>query len=185
MSFRTTAILLLVLAVMGGYVYNYVLNQPPPPRIPRPFVYQFDMLDIVKMDVSYKDQSVNLVFDETEGEWNFVDSSRGKADSLRINGIRLLLSGPGANRLLVTSNPTPAQLVDYGLDMPEIVGRIVLKDGQEHTVNLGLKTPDGRNYYVKNSSSDQVYLVDYTWGDEIVRFVTEPPLAKEPVTNSG
>lgn len=178
MSFRTTGVLLLVLSLLGGYVYNFVLHKPAPPAPPRPYVYQYDMLDIVQIDVKYQGQSVNIIWDESESTWRFTNPSRGEADNLRINGIRLLLSGPGANRVLVTSTPTPAQLIDYGLASPKIVAIIALKNGAVHTVLLGEKTPDGGNYYVKSEADNTVYLVDYTWGDEIARFVTEPPIKK-------
>jgi hypothetical protein len=90
------------------------------------------------------------------------------------------LSGPGANRVLVQESFTSAQLAEYGLVNPQIVATIALRNGVVHRVLLGDSTPDSRNYYTKNDNSDSIYLVDFTWGDELARFVTEPPTLKPP-----
>ncbi len=177
MSFKTTGILLFVLALMGGYVYTYVLNAPKPPSTPRPYVYQYDMEDIVRMDVTSAGSTVKVVYNEDSQEWRFEDASRGQVDQGRLNGIRLLLSGPGANRVLLTETPTPQQLAEYGFNNPQAVANLTLKDGSLHQVLLGDQTPDGKNYYIKNGDTGTVYLVDYTWGNEIKRFVSQPPIA--------
>ena len=185
MSFKTSGVLLLVLAVLGGYAYVSVFNKPPPLSEPRPYVYDYDMSDIFRMDVRYQDGTTNLVWDDEKAEWFFTDPSRGEVDGGRVNGIRLLLSGPGANRVLFRDAPTPTQLGEFGFDDPQIDVTIVLQNGTVHRVLVGDTTPDGQNYYTKNADSDTIYLVDYTWGDEIARFVTEPPIAKEKEGEDG
>lgn len=177
MSFRTTAFLLLILVGLGGYTYNYVLNKPKPPSVPRPFVYQYDMADIVSMELRHAGKTVSVYLDPKD-EWQFTDPAMGEVDAGRLNGIRLLLSGPGANRLLFSEAATPAQMADYGFNNPQVVANISLKDGKRHTVLLGDQTPDTKNYYTKNGDQDPIYLVDYTWGNELKRFVNEPPVKK-------
>jgi len=178
MSFKTTAFLLIVLLGLGGYVYNYVLNKPRPPSTPRPFVYQYEMTDINAMELRHDGKTTNVYLDPASDEWKFVDPEFGEVDAGRLNGIRLLLSGPGAYRVLFTEAPTAGQLAEYGFNNPSVVANIALKDGRRHQVILGDQTPDGRNYYTKNGDSDTIYLVDYTWGNELKRFVNEPPLQK-------
>ena len=178
MSFRATAFLLLILVGLGGYTYNYVLNKPKPPSQPRPFVYQYDMADITSMELRHQGKTVSVYLDPQKDEWQFTDAEMGEVDAGRLNGIRLLLSGPGANRLLFSEAPTPAQLAEYGFNNPQVVAGIGLKDGNRHQVLLGDQTPDGKNYYTKNSDKDPIYLVDYTWGNELKRFVNEPPVKK-------
>jgi hypothetical protein len=175
MNFKTTAFLLLALLVLGGYTYNYVINKPRPPAEPRPFVYQFEMTDIVAMELRHDGRTTNVYLDQATDEWKFVDPDGGEVDAGRLNGIRLLLSGPGANRLLF-ADPTQAQLAEFGFNSPSVIANITLKDGTRHQVLLGDLTHDGRNYYTKNSDSNTVYLVDYTWGNELKRFVNEPPV---------
>ena len=176
MNFKATGILLLLLIILGGYAYNFVLNKPAPPAPKPPQVYQFDMDNIVKLDLQYQGKSVVVIQDPQTEEWSFPDLSLGEVDLPRITGMRLLLSGPGANRQLFSDRPSPVQLQEYGLAPPNIDVAITLKSGATHTVLIGVMTPNERNYYTKNADSDTIYLVDYTWGDEIIRFVAEPPL---------
>ena len=176
MNFKTTGILILVLAILSGYIYYDRMNRVPPPRRETTFVYQLDISDIARMDVQYRGQTVSVKWDETNSEWYFTDQSDKKVHPDRANGLRVLLSGPGANRVLLTETATPEQLKEYGLVEPQVVATIALKTGRVHRVLLGDRTPDGNNYYIKNGDRDGVYLVDFTWGNEILRFVAEPPI---------
>ncbi|MBI2886868.1 MAG: DUF4340 domain-containing protein [Chloroflexi bacterium] len=180
MSFKTTGILLLVLALLGSYAYLSVANKPPPVRPQTPYVYSYEMTDIVRIEVRYQDRSISLLWDAEKGEWKYPDPARGEVDSVRVNGIRLLLSGPGARRVLLQERTTPEQIREYGLANPQVAATIALKDGRVHRVLLGDRTPDGANYYTKNDNSDTIYLVDFTWGNELIRFINEPP-DKKPV----
>lgn len=178
MSFKTTGVLLLLLALLGGYVYYFVLNKPPQaPQESAPFVYSVDMQDIQHMELTYQGKTISLDWDEGKSQWNFADPTLGKVDGGRVNGIRLLLSGPGSKRALFKEKVE--DLSPYSLDKPQIVAKIKLKDGRANTLLIGNTTPNGLNYYVKNEGFDPIYLVDYTWGDELARFVTEPPISKE------
>ncbi len=179
MSFRTTGFLLIILLALGGYVYNNVLNKPKPPSAPRPFVYQYEMTDIISMELKYNNKTTSVYLDPSSDDWKFTDPAVGEVDAGRLNGIRLLLSGPGANRLLSFNEaPNQSQLGEYGFGRPTVVANITLKDARQHTVLLGDQTPDGKNYYTKNGDSDSVYLVDYTWANVLKRFVDEPPVKK-------
>ena len=184
MSFKTTGFLLVLLAVFAIFGYNAVFNKPAPSAPTRPFVYSFAMESIVDIEARHSGASLRVVWDEGNSVWRFADAAMGEVDGGRMNGIRLLLSGPGANRVLLRSAPTPAQLAEYGLTQPSADIRIKLKDGSEHRVLLGDRTPDSRNYYTKSDDSATIYLVDFTWGNEIVRFVTEPPVKKPDGGNS-
>ncbi|MSQ27191.1 MAG: DUF4340 domain-containing protein [Dehalococcoidia bacterium] len=184
MSFKTTGLLVTVLVVLAVFGCNTVFNKPPPAAPTRPFVYTFAMENIVDIDVRRPNAALRVVWDEANSVWNFADAALGEVDGGRMNGIRLLLSGPGANRVLFRSAPSEAQLADYGFNRPIADIRIKLKDGSSHRVLLGDQTPDGRNYYTKSDDSATIYLVDFTWGNEIVRFVTEPPVKKATGGNS-
>lgn len=178
MSFKTTAVLIVLLLALGGFGYQTVLNKPPATPVPRPFVYSFAMEDLVEIDVQHQGRNARVVWDAAASVWHFSDRALGEVDGGRMNGIRLLLSGPGANRVLFSATATAAQQAEYGFSRPSADIRIKLKDGSQHRVLLGDRTPDGRNYYTKSEDSATIYLVDYTWGNEIIRFVTEPPVKK-------
>ncbi len=178
MSFKTTIALLILLGLVGSYAFLYGRAAPPPPPEKPPFVYSVNIEDIIRMDVTYNNQKIELKWDDNQSKWIFVDSSRGEVDQGRVNGIRLLLTGPGSKRVLFKGDVS--DFSQFGLENARTVATVELKDGSVHTVLIGDRTPSGESYYIRNKDDSQVFLVDFTWGNEIARFVTEPPIAKEP-----
>jgi hypothetical protein len=89
-------------------------------------------------------------------------------------GIPLLLSGPGANRLIL-QNATDAQVADYGFNTPNLTATLTLDDGKTYEVQVGDLNPEGTNYYTRLASNNDIYTVDKSWYDVISRIVTDPP----------
>ncbi len=177
MNFKTTAVLLLMLMLVGGYAYLYGRPAPPPPQEKPPFVYSVDIEDIVRMEVVHDNQKLELKWDEGGSKWVFADPSKGEVDQGRVNGVRLLLTGPGSKRVLFREKVS--DFSQYGLEKARTIATVELKNGSIYTVLIGDRTPSGDSYYIRNKDDDQIYLVDFTWGNEIARFVTEPPIAKD------
>ncbi|MSQ15844.1 MAG: DUF4340 domain-containing protein [Dehalococcoidia bacterium] len=175
MNFKVTAILLVLLALVGTFAYFYGGPTPIPDQAKPPFVYSIDMENIVGMEVTYRGQKLDLTWNEDQKKWLFTNPSQGEADQGRVNGIRLLLSGPGSKRVLFKGDVS--DLSQFGLADPQTVATVELKDGSRHAVLIGDLTPNGENYYIKNRDDQRVFLVDFTWGNEIARFVIQPPVA--------
>lgn len=89
-------------------------------------------------------------------------------------GIPLLLSGPGAERLIAAA-ATDKQLESYGLKAPRMKIELTLKNEDTILVDIGDRTPDGQTYYIKKRDSQAVYTVDHTWYEVLERLVREPP----------
>ena len=179
MSYRSTLILLVALLFIGGYVYFFELRKSPPAVEKPPFVYNVDMMEVVSIDLSYKDENLSIVWDDEESAWHFKNPGGPELDQARINGLRVLISGTISKRLLFEKVD---DLSLFGLDNPQIVARVGLTSGQVMEILLGDKTPDEQGYYVQFRGRDHVYTVDYTWGDEFIRYVTETPLATPTAT---
>lgn len=179
MSYRSTSIILIALLLIGGYVYFFELRKSPPLVAKPPYVYGVDMMDVVSIDLSYGDKNLSILWDEEKSAWYFKNPGGPELDQARINGLRVLLSGTISKRLLFEKVD---DLSVYGLDKPQIVARVGLKSGQVMEILLGDKTPDEQGYYVQFRGRDAVYTVDYTWGDEFIRYVTETPLATPTAT---
>ena len=176
MSFKLTAVLLILLAAVGSYAYFFG-KPPPPPKKETEFTYDVELSDVFHIDVRHKDKRLVLDWNDGESKWYFQDKGMGEVDQGRLNGLRLLLTGPGTKRTLFRERV--ADLSDYGLDNPETVTTVKLKDGAVHVLLMGHRTPDDGSYYIKNQNEEAVYLVDAAWGNEIIRFVNEPPITKD------
>jgi hypothetical protein len=107
--------------------------------------------------------------------WFFDDAQRSPVNKTRWGGgIPLLLSGPGASRV-ITENATAEQLAEYGLAEPSMLITLTLGDGTIVETEIGDKTPNGQNCYVRAPNSNAVAIVDYTWYDVLAALVTDPP----------
>ncbi|MBI2907917.1 MAG: DUF4340 domain-containing protein [Chloroflexi bacterium] len=175
MSFRITALLLVALAALGSYVFFYEVQKPDKQNIQAPWVYNIDLKDINAIKVVYQGKTVDILWDEEKSSWFAREPVIPKVDNDRVNGIRVLLSGPRSKRVVARN---PQNLAAYGLDTPRIQTRVGLNTGEVWNIKLGEKTPDGGGVYVMFEGYDVLYIVDYTWSDELSRFVTEPPIPK-------
>ena len=179
MSVRNILILLAVLVVLGG-VY-FVVSRPKPEEPPQPKVYIWDINydDIVHIEISLPRQNLSEAFIKIprsdQFPWFFDDEQRSPVNQLRWGGgIPLLLSGPGASRV-ITENATAEQLTEYGLAEPSMRITLTLADGTVIETDIGDKTPNGQNCYVRVPESNAVAIVDYTWYDVLAALVTDPP----------
>jgi len=175
------SILTLVVILAALALYFFVLKPPPtsddePEPDPTIFIWSVDMNELQHMAISLPKEDMSESFVKHEDKyWYFDDPPGPKVDMDRWGGgIPLLLSGPGANRL-IAEEATEEQLAVFGFTQPSM--EIVLTMENENTLNIkiGDSAPDGISYYVKLVGSNDIYTVDYTWYDVLERLVLEPP----------
>jgi hypothetical protein len=180
MNVRLSIILVVVLILVGGYVFLYEVRKVPQPKEEPPWFYDVNMMDIVRISITHEGKTVAFV---REGEdWYFDDPQRSPVNLDRWSGIVLLLSGPRSNRLLAETIDDPTK---YGLDPPRSIIQVSLEDGREFEIHLGDKTPDGVNQYASMVGNPGLFLITGAWGDVLVRLVTEPPYITPTPTPSS
>lgn len=170
MSFRISFILLVLVAVVGGYVLIFELQRQPTKVPEPPFFYDVQPEAIARVSVTYQGQE--QVFLKKDGVWLF-EGSGDPVNMERWSGITLLLSGPRAARVLLPEFGNPAE---YGLDPPETNISLTLEGGQPISVLVGYKTPDELSSYAQVVGFPQLLLVSSSWSEVINRLVTEPPV---------
>ena len=185
MRLRNILILLAILLALGGYFIFFNKTEPPPEKEePRVFIWDIEMDEIqhIKIRLPREDKSEAFV-KITEGDkfpWYFDDPQRSAVDTARWGGgIPLLLSGPGAERV-IAKDATEEQLVEFGIAQPQMELTLTLEDGDILNITVGDRTPDGDAFYVRAPDSNDVALVDYTWYEVLERLVKEPPYAPPP-----
>jgi hypothetical protein len=176
-------ILLTILFVIGGGYYFY--NAPKAPETPEAqvFVWQIEMEDIQNIEISlpreFKSQKFIKIEEEDKFPWYFDDAERSPVDTERWGGgIPLLLSGPGAGRI-ITEDASPEKLTEFGLTRPKMEIILTLTDAYIMNIKVGDATPNGAYYYVQAPRTNDVALVDYTWYNVLERLVLEPPYASQ------
>jgi len=176
---RTLIIMVSILVVLAALFFVFSRPEPVPPAESRPFVWLFetDELRTITLSLPLEDLSETWVrhddklwyFDGPDGE--LVDMQRWGG------GVPLLLSGPGAERL-ITESATDEQLQSFGLNDPRMTIGLTLADGDTLSIAAGDVTLDGRAVYVTQVDSRAVFTVDTTWFEVLEGLVLEPPYAE-------
>lgn len=170
MNVRVSLVLVVLLALVGGYVLLYELRKPPSAQEGSPWVYGVDERDLQTIAINYQGQEMAFARG-TDGGWLFANTTT-PVNMDRWGGITLLLSGPRSSRELASRIDDPAK---YGLAEPQTVVTMALVGGRSRQVLLGDLTPDGQNQYARVAESERLFLISSSWGEVMNRLVTEPP----------
>lgn len=193
MNYRTTIVLLIVLALVLGIGYVYTGSRasrgPEKVSLPQEQFYLVDLEDIQRLEVDYRGKKENF-FKDAEGTWRFDTAAKPPVNMNRWGGITLLVSGPRYERVISTQ---ATDLARYGLQDPPLTVKADMKDLGRITIRVGDKTPDGQNAYAIFQDERAIHLIASDWGDVIGRLVTEPPMTTPtpaganpvPATNPG
>ncbi|MBI4328780.1 MAG: DUF4340 domain-containing protein [Chloroflexi bacterium] len=200
MNFRVTGVLLVVLAVLGSYLYfTFIFGKEEKeeallPKDVRPWFYFCEDQQIRGLDVAYFGRTLSFVRDDSR-VWHFdgpdgplVDTYSGNEEQgikgSSFSGVPFLAGGARSKRVFEEVQQTES-LEFYGLKDPKVSFTMKLypqeqyKDSPcteaQYTVRLGTTTPDGVQTYAQMEGYPQIFLVDHTWGETVARVVTEPP----------
>ena len=171
---------IMVLAVMlagSGILYYYTSRtESPPPTKPRPIVWDVDMEELAKMAISLPAQGKREAWVKHYDRYWYFDQPGGPKVNMKRwgGGIPLLLSGPGAERL-ITDNASKKQLDIFGFLKPSMKIDLTLENSKIIQIDVGDSTPDAQGFYVKLRKSNDVYTVHESWYHVLERLVVEPP----------
>lgn len=183
MKLSNIFILAVILAVLSGVYYWISRPEPQPPLEPQHFVWDIEMWDINHVTISLPreglSQSFIMIPQGHDFPWFFDDLQRSPVDADRWGGgIPLLLSGPGADRV-ICENATQEKLAEFGLLQPGLEIIVTLTDNTTLNITAGDNTPDGSNYYIRAPGTNAVATVARSWYEVLERLVKEPPYAPE------
>ena len=177
MTLRTISIMSGILAALAAL---YFFSRPQPESVPqaesRQFIWSVGMQELKHLTIMLPAEGKSQTWVKRQDRYWYFDRPGGPRVDLKRwgGGIPLLLSGPGAERL-ITSEATDKQLEIYGFTNPRMKMALILQNGDAIRVEVGYKTLDGRAYYIRQINSKAVYTVDHTWYDVIERLVLDPP----------
>ncbi len=173
MSLRLSLVLVIAACwiAIGASIVVKQLGQTERAEQP-PFFFTLSPDDLRKISITGGEYSTSWHFREDERRWYFDDEKDVPTALFRWGGITQLLGGPRSQRELKKTIDDP---VLYGLDDPLLTITVQLRDGRQLTVEMGDLTPDGGAHYARQSGYDQLYTVDYSWGEVMLRLVEEPP----------
>ena len=175
---KQKSIIALAVMLAASIILYYYTSQTesPTPTIPRPIVWDVNIEELVRIEISLPYQSKIEAFVKREDRYWYFDHSEGdKVNKKRWGGgIPLLLSGPGAERL-ITDNASKKQSDIFGFLKPSMEINLTLENKKIIKIEVGDKTPDAQGYYIRTLNSKSIYTVHETWYHVLERLVLEPP----------
>lgn len=177
MNFKTTAILGIILLLLGSFIiYNTWANRPKGGYEAPPEVWSVVEEDIkgIAVILPKEDKKIQFVLGKDD-KWRIDDNGLHLVDMNRWGGIVLLVTGPQSKRLIAEKIESPA---DFGLDSPQMLVRLnVDKIDQPLEIHIGDNTPNQDSYFIKLKSHEKLYTLDKSWFGVIKRLAVEPPKA--------
>ena len=147
MKLRSILVLTVMLAASGILYYFTSQTKPPPPNKLRHFVWDVDMEELAKMEISLPAQGKREAWVKHEDRFWYFDQPEGPKVNMERwgGGIPLLLSGPGAERLIV-DNASEKQLEIFGLIEPRMKIDLTLENRKTIQIDVGDSTPDVQGF---------------------------------------
>lgn len=157
MSFKTTIIIALILAALGGYAYyDYKSGQKKDEaKENEKTLFEAKKEDITEIRIEGLEQPVKLVPDRET--WKIVEPVQSRADDSTVSRV-LGVFASFKYRDIVEEQPK--DLSAFGLDKPKLTFHLVLKGKGEKTVMVGSKNPVDASYYMKIGNDPRVYAVE-------------------------
>ncbi len=172
MSRSGIIILALIFLVLGTYVYFFELEQQAEEKQPEPFVIEklieFDPNDVLEITLNRKDG--RTIFQRRGDRWMLTEPTEAPAREDRVSDL-LAVFDYGIVRE-ITSEPTPSELQEYGLDQPNILLKLVFKgDTSPRILLLGKESPSGSCCYGKMKDQQRVVLLGIRYKMDLERNV--------------
>jgi hypothetical protein len=190
MKFRNTLILLVVLILVGGYVYysqKQTANQPSPSAADVPTVapvLEIDPAQVLTITVQGPAGETRLSRTDANALWQ-MDSTAPMTST--VSGLQEADPERAANILsiatLISANRTLTDVTDlssFGLATPQWSVTIEGAGQAHYTIYLGDKNPDGASCYAMRAGYTNVYLIPAYVGDDLRGLVDNPPVKPTP-----
>lgn len=162
MRFKGTAVLFVLLILLGGWVYFTEIRGREEREAAEEAagrVLPLEPDEISEIDLRYPDRTLSA---RREGSgWTFLMPAGLEADSAAWDTVA---SNVGRIERGETVAETPADLAAYGLAEPEVGVEVVLgEDEHRDEILFGNANPSGESYYTRLGSSPAVFLTASTW----------------------
>jgi uncharacterized protein DUF4340 len=152
MRFRTTLLLLAVLAALGAYLYWIELPKAEQ-ESKKKTLAELKEDEITEVALVYPDREVLLK--KSGNDWRMIKPVDALADAVAVKGVINAVAQAEISKELAEPS---SDLAQYGLDKPTVT--VTLRKGETAlpTISIGKNTPVGSNAYVKKSDDKKVYL---------------------------
>ncbi|MCL4508811.1 MAG: DUF4340 domain-containing protein [Chloroflexi bacterium] len=176
MNVRLTGVLvaifavLVVVAVVSGRGSGAAASATPTPNLG---VFTFKPADVKELTISYEGKGVT-VSQPSPGTWKLVSPPAAYSDSTHIAGVVATL----ANLQKIRDVPIGTNSLSvFGFDKPYLTATADLSNGQQETLIVGGKNPEGSGYYAQVKGKSGLFIVSLIDVGSLAQLVVQPPIA--------
>jgi len=165
MQFRNTLIVLVLLILVGGYIYFFQAGKPEE-ETKKLFNIKAD--DITKIVLQYPGQEIEV--ERSGGSWKLVKPIKVDADTSALNTLTHEIADADVKRIV---DEHPTNLALYGLDKPNATVLVSTKNKTFPGIEVGRTTPIGYSVYIKAKDNPAVMLTSGAFGPGTKRTVSD------------
>ena len=168
MRWQTSAVLAVLLVLVGGFYYLYEVRwaadrERAESRKGR--VFTAEASDVTALELRRPDSTVALQRDGDAWRLTSPVAARGNRGTIDETLTTILTA-----RIDREIDAKPAALADFGLDKPAAQIALTLKDGKQVGIDLGAKSPTGVWVYAREQGKPAVFVLS----DGVLREATRP-----------
>ena len=165
MQFRNTLILLILLTLVGGYIYFFQAGKPEEETVK---LFNIKAEDITKLVLKYPGEQIEL--ERTGDKWKIVKPIQVDADSAAVTTLTHEVADA---QIKSTVDEHPTDLSNFGLTKPAVTVIAGTKDKTLPGVEVGRTTPIGYSVYIKTTDKPAVMLTAGGFGPGTKRTVSD------------
>jgi hypothetical protein len=170
--FKGTLILLIVFAVLGGYVYYtdfYGKEARDKQEESKKKLFGGEAKDVTELAIEQDGNTISAVR-KGDKNWEMTSPAGVEADSDAWDQLATSFVDLQKDEV-VTAKKT--DLATYGLDKPAVLVRAKVKDGKTEAVAIGSENPKKTFNYAKRLDSDEVFLLSTSNSSSVKKTLTD------------
>ncbi len=159
MSLRRIAVLVVLVAALGAYLWVYEIPEAQR-AAKKEKLLGIDKDAVTGVALAYPDREIEMKKDDKG--WRVVKPVDAPADE---NAVKAVVSTLVDAEVQKSLDQLPSDLAPFGLDKPTVTARLTLKDGsQPPPVAVGKNTAIGGKMYVRKGDEPKLYLTTSSIG---------------------
>jgi hypothetical protein len=168
MRWQTSAMLAVLLSLVGGFYYFYEVRGAPDrerAESRKGRVFSAEPADVTALELKRPDDTVALKRDGDAWRVTAPIAARGNRGTIDETLTTILTA-----KMDREIDAKPASLADFGLEKPAAQVLLTLKDGKQVGIDLGAKSPTGVWVYAREHGKPAVFVLS----DGVLRETTRP-----------
>jgi hypothetical protein len=162
MRYRNTIIALVILVLLGSYIYLFEkkpIKNTEPGKPSEPFLAKSVSENIIKIELGTPQSGKPIVLELGKDKfWELKSPVVAKADKLEVDNLIKEFKDLVPSRIL---DEKGLDLAVYGLDTPALTVSLTFDTKKQavEKIVVGNKTPNAEAFYVKKSDASKIYLI--------------------------